>query len=716
VPAFDALRAAAEADIRILPYQLEPVLAVVAGLTSRVLIADDVGSGKTIQAGLIVAETLARRGDARVLVLCPAGLRQQWQDELTSRFHLDPLVLDSASLRGAQPLAEANPWALHPLVLTSIDFIKRVEVVRALESLVWDLLVIDEAHGVAGPSDRHTVAALLSQRARVVVMLTATPHSGDPDAFARLTSAGSFNDAFPLLAFRRARADAEAAAARRTRWLRVRPTAIERQMHRALLTYAQLVWRRPSASAARLAMIILMRRACSSASSLARSVERRLALLANDVWDETQLALPLGPDADDEPDAFLGAHGLANPADERRMLEAILTLAREATFAESKLRALARFLRRAVEPAIVFTEYRDTLATLDRELSGFSTCALHGGLTAAERRAVLRKFSAGSTRILLATDAASEGLNLQQRCRLVVHLELPWTPTRVEQRVGRVDRIGQTRTVHQVHLIAAGSVEESHVATVTARASRVARVLNVLSRTEIDDQRTARYAIGGEPLPEVADSAELPRGVMTADLRSRATAEAARLLEVRQLMADTKRIHEAMTSNRPFATAVGRRAAGRCWCAVHLEFVDLDGQLIWETLAGAEAPSSREPLSSAAEVRRFVDQLWSRVRERIAEDHAALAAALTGSMRLNVEMGTRREAAIAGCIEDHHARLAAALLQPGLFDRRAERQAAAQRELLNLVLGRCRTRFEELRRRRDVMVAGVRPAFSLVTW
>ena len=215
-PTIDSLRAAATADISILPYQLEPALALVSGLAARILIADEVGLGKTVQAGLLVAETLARRADAHVLVLCPAGLRQQWRDELIGRFHLTPVVLDAAALRRVPHFEGANPWAVHPLILTSTDYIKRPEVVRALEPLVWDLLVIDEAHGIAGQSDRHEAATLLTQRARAVVMLTATPHAGDEIAFERLTSVGDLEKAFPLLVFRRTRADTSArpAAAR----------------------------------------------------------------------------------------------------------------------------------------------------------------------------------------------------------------------------------------------------------------------------------------------------------------------------------------------------------------------------------------------------------------------------------------------------------------------------------------------------------------------
>jgi ERCC4-related helicase len=714
-PACDSLRAPANADIAILPYQLEPALALINGAAARVLIADEVGLGKTVQAGLMIAETIARRQDAHVLVLCPAGLRTQWDDELTRRFHLAPVVLDSASLRRL-PLSEnANPWAAHPLVLTSTDYIKRPEVVRALESLVWDLIVIDEAHGIAGHSDRHAAAALLAQRSRAVVMLTATPHSGDDVAFARLASVGDLEAAFPLLVFRRTRADVSDLNRRRTRWLRVRLPGAELHMHRALMAYVQRVWRRPASQAARLAMIILTRRACSGAASLIRTLERRLLLLAsNGAPDGSQLQLPLGlADSTDEvPDAEVGTPGLENPHDERQALEAVLALARKAG-ESGKLRALVRLLRRSNEQAIVFTEYRDTLSTLASTLAGFDTCQLHGGLTAAERADVIRAFTSGTSRVLLATDAASEGLNLHQRCRLVVHLEVPWTPTRIEQRVGRVDRIGQARTVHQVHLVARATVEESRVATVVQRLSRVASTLNSLSSRHSDERRVAGYVLGNDDQSEVSADA-LPPGLMTVVMREQADTEAARLVAARRLRpaAGTS----SSPHSRPF-TSVGRRLeAGQAWWALWLECVCPNGQLEWETLIGVHADHQWPPFDSTDDFRTRVDESWELVQNHVRIEHARVTSHVTEWLRTSAARALEREGAIARTLERHHARLAATLLQGGLFDRRNEREAAAQRELLEMALTRCRTRTDELKQRQAAAVMTSRPAFSLISW
>src|SRR5688572_22470803 len=237
VPACDSLRTLASARIDILPFQLEPALAVARGVAARILLADEVGLGKTVQAGLIISETLRRSADARVLVVCPAALRPQWAHELDRRFGLPATVLDSAALARprAWPLSGGSPWSAHPLIVTSADYVKRPEVLRALEDLVWDVVVVDEAHGLAGRSDRHAAACLLGERARTLVMLTATPHSGDDDAFRRLCSIGDIYRRFPLAVFRRTRQDVGLASSRRTRWLEVTLSPAELDMHSALM-------------------------------------------------------------------------------------------------------------------------------------------------------------------------------------------------------------------------------------------------------------------------------------------------------------------------------------------------------------------------------------------------------------------------------------------------------------------------------------------------
>jgi hypothetical protein len=315
--------------------------------------------------------------------------------------------------------------------------------------------------------------------------------------------------------------------------------------------------------------------------------------------------------------------------------------------------------------------------------------------------------------VLLATDAASEGLNLHHRCRLVVHLEVPWTPTRIEQRVGRVDRIGQSLTVHQVLLVAGSTVEESHVTRVIRRMSNVASALGALSRHTVDELQCAAHVIGNEPVPDAPRSEALPVGVITADLRQRAADEAIRLAAARQFL-PTRGKGQALPHLRPFVTTA-RRASRSAWWALWLEFADSEGQLLWETLIGVHGihPWARPRFRS--DVRWRLDASWTQIQNSIAVDRGRLADLLSGSIRAPAALALDREHAIARDIDRRHARMAATLIQGALFDRRTEREATSQRELIDEAMSRCHTRIGELHRLRHVTTA-VRPAFSLIAW
>jgi superfamily II DNA or RNA helicase len=681
-PSWRSLVATARARLVLLPYQLEPAIALVRGLACRLLLADEVGLGKTIQAGVAIAELLARERDARVLIVTPAGLREQWSEELRDRFSIEARVIDAAALaRSTIELPSGvNPWAIPRVTITSIDFLKRPDVIRSIEPLVWDLVAFDEAHTLSGRSDRAMAADLVAHRARRVLSITATPHNGDDEAFDRLCNVGRFGPGDRLLIFRRSRAEASLPRNRSTRMHRVRPTPEEAAMHRALEVYAARVNRDAPAHArpaARLAMLVLARRACSSAASLARSVERRMALLAAGPGDDAaQLRLPLDEQyigEDDEPNEELAAPGLSDMAAERRCLDRILTLAR-AVRNESKIRALTRLLRRAAEPAIVFTEYRDTLRHLAASLAG-DMAMLHGGLTVSDRARQARTFTHGRAQLLLATDAASEGLNLHQRCRLVVNLDVPWTPLRLEQRVGRVDRLGQKRPVHAVTFVARDTPEVNVAATLAVRAAHAER---------------------GAPF-RASDA-------LDANLRAEAVREAERLT-VHRALAITRQAGAQDRDDRCAVTVVGRGRRELC-LALRLTFVDASGAVVWTTVAGLFIRCVPPPNRTPDAIRRWLDALLGEQSEVLAsaarETHQATLDALRLDLREAVAPALARELAIVERIQRRSGQLAAPLLQPGLFDRRAMRNADAQRELLAEATTRARERARRLERLLDV--------------
>ena len=655
VPEWTSLRAAARANLTVLPFQLEPAIAITRGDACRVLIADEVGLGKTIQAGLIVAETVARTPESRVLIVAPAGLRDQWRDELDSRFQLKAEVVDAqwiARIAG-ELVAEVNPWAIHAVAITSIDFVKRPEVMRSLETLTWDTIVFDEAHALAGRSDRAAAAAVLGCRARVVVMLTATPHSGDEDAFLRLSGVGDIGNAFPLMTFRRARADVGLPQNRRSTALRVRLTSAEAMMHEALNDYLRRLTDGTSMPGAGTSLLasILLRRACSSPASLARSIERRMALLFESaVATRDQLTLPFAETAsDDEPAFELGVAGLRDEDEERRWLERLTELAGIAAARESKVRVLRRLLRRIDEPAIVFTEYRDTLQHICARLEEFDPLTLHGGLSSRERADVIGRFNDGQTSLLLATDAASEGLNLHRRCRFVANLEIPWTPLRLEQRVGRVDRIGQARRVHALNLVASGTHDEVMARQLGERVRRI--------------------------------EAALDQPIRHDELRRLSELETARVLTAKSLSA-LSRLRASPRS--AFLTSVRRPYGGTGSIRTfQLSFADASGRLAFETVVGIRGDSERPEF-----------ELHRHIAAATHHDHAL--ALIVSEIARWLELSQRREEAIVRALRDRHARLSAGLLQPGLFDRRAERAAAAQAVRVDEAMAKLRVRLNAL--------------------
>ena len=677
-PHLDALRTAAIADVTVMPFQLEPALAVTGGQCRRLLIADAVGLGKTIQAGLIIAEQLHRSTDGRALIVTPASLRQQWSNELQLRFHLGTTTLDADAVARTRSLVSAgvNPWAIAPVIIVSIDYIKRPEVMRAVESLIWDVLVLDEAHALCGSSERATAASQLAARARVVVSLTATPHAGDDDAFARLCALGRLDDPTPPMLFRRTRRDIGLPSTRRVRWLTVRSTPAEADMHQALLDYARRVSRSSADRRAALAMTVLVKRACSSASSLVRSVERRIALLASlgEVPADSQLLLPFECAPDEEPSSLLAIPGLKDRAVERALLEELLERARFAAGDERKLDALDRLLRRHPDPAIVFTEYRDTLHQIAARLQHRDMAIVHGGLTPTERQQALRRFTHGAATLLLATDAASEGLNLHHRCRRVINVELPWTPLRLEQRIGRVDRLGQRRVVHAVHLIAGGTAEEHTVSRLLARMSRANEALpEAAEDNEHDEIVNAVLEVEASAPRAPLPSRVRPYQSGLPALTHRARDEAARLIVARRML---EAAAPASSDGRPFIATFRGSGRRHTW-AVRLVFVDDLHQVRWTTIVGAESRAATQPAG----------QIWQLVPGALAELHASAIAAVVEQAASTAALALRREHDIVRTLEGRNRKRIA--LEPGLFDRRIERLASAQSLAIDEALDRC---------------------------
>jgi superfamily II DNA or RNA helicase len=643
------------------PHQLAPALSLLEGRSTRMLIADAVGLGKTLSAAMVLSELAVRGVGSRALILVPAGLRDQWRNELRSRASVDADIVDAAALASRRDgaLAGPHPWAGPGVSIVSLDFAKQPPVLAGLLASPWDLLILDEAHLASGESARAAAVSRIAAISRVVVALTATPHSGDTRAFHWLLELGG--GTAPMVWFRHEPSDVGLAAARRTRTWRLRPSAAEGRMFDALARYTRRVERRGNADA-RLAMIVLRKRALSSAVALGCTLRRRRALL--DIDESGQILLPFEPspgelDAGDcDDDRLLAVPGLDDRAGELEALDGLIALAADAEASWSKWALIARLLRRTREPVLIFTEYRDTLEALARRLEGRTAfVVLHGGMPRDARADAVVRFTHGDARVLVATDVAAEGLNLQARCRFVVNVELPWSPSRLEQRAGRVDRIGQSRPVRVWTLTGASGHEAMVVAALARRAAAI--------RNDI-----APVAPGRTPSHLVAPRRTWPHPVAPGRTQSHLVAP-----------------------GRPFWLRLRRRRADVAGGVVLL--------FVRQPACAGEAPEHvalfvqlhRRPPGPPGEWLPRVASLARPVAER----------ALNGGSPFVERLVARERELLAAATT----RAAATRWQPSIFDRRAERVIDAMRLETARMIDSHQSRIIELTAQRDPVVEPV---------
>jgi superfamily II DNA or RNA helicase len=463
------------AYIEALPYQWVVAGALLSARVRHVLLADAVGLGKTVQAALAVAELHARDMTARSLIVVPASLLGQWEAELHERFGLEVRVLDAAGLRQHTDLTgNHTPVDAGEVCLVSLDMLRLPEVAAAMSRVAWRLLVVDEAHLLAPGTARRVAVQTVLPSVAQLLLLTATPWAdADTDAthLLRLRCGGARHDRMLVVA---RPGDVLARPVLRQRVVRVRPTTRERLIQAQIATYlARARTDSPEGSAGRLAAVTLARRASSCADALRHSVHRRIAMVGREFEGPVQPELPLGSEPDGDDAAWIRVPAWSDVGAERMFLRTIAdTLGREAS--TSKLHWVDRWLRRCSEPAVVFTEYVDTLRALQR-LVGASrrVVCLYGAQTSEQRRLAIERFTDGTADLLLATDAAAEGLNLHHRCRLVIHVDVPWSPRRLDQRNGRVDRLGQTMPVRALLLANSPGYDDHVLAALDTKRSRL---------------------------------------------------------------------------------------------------------------------------------------------------------------------------------------------------------------------------------------------------
>ncbi len=510
----DVLLAPIESSVIPLPHQIRALSRAISNDRVRYLLADEVGLGKTIEAGLIMRELKLRGLVRRTLVIAPKGLVTQWVAEMRTHFGEEFRLLIPSDFSTYRRIAqEDNLWQSHPQVVCPMDSVKPMDGRRGwsreqvaeynrerFEDLIsagWDLVIVDEAHRLGGSTDqvaRYKLGQGLAEAAPYLLLLSATPHQGKTDHYRRLMSlldAEAFPDEasitkdrvqpYVIRTEKRRAIDAEGKPLFKPRRTELAPVSWkERHRDQRLLYEAVTEYVREGYNQAitekrsyiGFLMILMQRLVVSSTRAIRTTLERRLEAL-----EAPQEQLTLFPmvseedwadlDGQEQMDTLLKTR-LKALKNERAEVKLLLEAAKrcESQGPDAKAEALLDWIYRLQaeegDPdlkVLVFTEFVPTQEMLYEFLTerGFEVVCLNGSMDLEERKRVQDAF-AKDARILISTDAGGEGLNLQF-CHVVINYDIPWNPMRLEQRIGRVDRIGQTHTVRAINFVFEDSVE-----------------------------------------------------------------------------------------------------------------------------------------------------------------------------------------------------------------------------------------------------------------
>jgi SNF2 family DNA or RNA helicase len=640
---FDPVLAVHTSLVDPLPHQITAVYeSMLPRQPLRFLLADDPGAGKTIMAGLLIKELIARGDLHRCIVVCPGSLAEQWQDELYRRFQLPFEILTTDKLEAART---GNWFVENNLVIARLDKLSRNEEVQAklnAPDCRWDLVVCDEAHKLSATffggeikyTKRYKLGLLLSATTRHFLLMTATPHNGKEEDFQLFMALldgdrfeGRFRDGVHV-------ADVSDLMRRMVKETLVKfdgtplfPERIayavayklsdaEAQLYKEVTDYVREQFNRAEAlengkraGTVGFALTILQRRLASSPEAIYQSLRRRRERLEKrlreiEVLQRGAVASALDgatralddddlEDLEDAPDdevaeieeQVLDQATAARTIEElkaeiaalRRLKSLAISVRRDGE--DRKWRELSNLLSEIFTPAglasqvvgsttpggepipvpraspwqklVVFTEHRDTLNYLEERVTTQlgrkgATVVIHGSLGRAERRRAQEAFLHDpEVKVLIATDAAGEGINLQ-RAHLMVNYDLPWNPNRIEQRFGRIHRIGQTEVCHLWNLVAVETREGDVYNTLLekleeARRALGGQVFDVLGKLQFE----------GKPLRELL--IEAVRYGDRPEVRARLTQAVAHAVDrgkIQDLLEERALVHDGMDSSR----------------------------------------------------------------------------------------------------------------------------------------------------------------------
>ena len=584
-----------------LPHQLHVLNRALSNNNVRYILADEVGLGKTIEAGLIIKELKTRGLIKRILVVCPTGLVTQWslemQDKFNEKFHVI-LPEDYDTIR--KITGNEDVYGQFDQVISPMDSIKPLERrvgwteekiaeyneerIYSIINSGWDLVVIDEAHRVAGSSGEvasYKLGKLLAAASPYLLLLTATPHNGKTEPFLRLIRLVD-EKAFPNInaivkeqvapyVIRTEKREAidnngnKLFKNRTTRAIELHwdeRHSMQRRLYEMVSDYVSKNYNKAMRNRGKnmwfvFLLIMMQRLVTSSTSAVRESMERRVKVLEEQAFkyqsmsEEEFAEMELEENMEDA----IAAISL-DIKEEIAQLNDIIAVAKQAEFQylDVKVEPLLEiiddlFAEDRQRKVIIFTEFVATQSYLVKLLKdrGYSTSILNGSMSIEERNAVLQEFKT-ETDILISTDAGGEGLNLQfSNC--IINYDLPWNPMKIEQRIGRVDRIGQQRDVIVYNFILADTVENRVKAVLEEKLSVILKEIGIDKYSDVLDSETAELNFTDAYMKSIRN----PKNI---ELNIRPVEE-----DLKKQVQNTMRIKDLIKEEKDLASMIGTNSA-----------------------------------------------------------------------------------------------------------------------------------------------------------
>ena len=526
-----------------LPHQLHVLNRAMETNNIRYILADEVGLGKTIEAGMIIRELKSRGLVSRILVVCPTGLVTQWASEMQEKFHEKFQVILPSDYDTIRRLTDNDDvYGQFDQVISPMDSIKPIEKhagwseekvekyneerIYSIINSGWDLIIIDEAHRVAGSSGevaRYKLGNLLAQASPYLLLLSATPHNGKTEPFLRLIrllDADAFPNAksivreqvapFLIRTEKREAIDNNGNLLFKNRITHLVTISwdernnLQRELYEMVSSYVAKTYNKALRNRKKnmcliFLLIIMQRMVTSSTAAIRQSLERRLNVLleqrtcVGNLREEDLDELNIEDGVEDALEAISLDMEL-----EIEELKQIISLAKQAQFQnqDAKVEPLLNEIdvilsEDRTQKVIIFTEFVATQTYLQELLvnRGYTVTILNGGMSIDERNAAMQEFKT-STSIFISTDAGGEGLNLQF-ANIIINYDLPWNPMKIEQRCGRVDRIGQQRDVHIYNFIVGETVENRVREVLEEKLSVILKEMGVDKYSDVLDSEVA---------------------------------------------------------------------------------------------------------------------------------------------------------------------------------------------------------------------------------